>query len=132
MSASARSLFCFGAYLVLLGPLLMAVPDALLAPFGFAPAHDAWVRIAGVLALVIGGYYLVAARHGLQPLVRASVPARVGVCVFFALLALTGTAPKALLLFGAVDLAAAVWTAWALLREGQPWTARLSAGASSR
>jgi hypothetical protein len=132
MTASARSLFVFGLYLLGLGPLLMAIPDLLLAPFGFPAARDAWVRVVGLLALLIGGYYLVAARHRPQPLVRASVPARIAVFVFFAVLVLTHQAPAALLLFGCVDLAAALWTAHALSREAQPCTPRLSAGASSR
>jgi hypothetical protein len=116
MNPAARSLYWFGLYLCVLGPGLVLAPALLLAPFGIAPPQEAWVRVAGVLALLIGCYYLLAARHEFMPLVRASVTARVAVLGVFVLLVLWVSAPPALMLFGAIDAVAAAWTAWLLRR----------------
>ncbi len=119
MNKAARSLHWFGVYLCVLGPGLLIAPALLLAPFGIAPPQEAWVRVAGMLALLIGAYYLLAAHHEFMPLVQASVVARFAVLgVFIGLVALV-SAPPALILFGLVDAAAAAWTAL-LLRRARP------------
>ena len=119
MSAPARSVFVFGCYLLVLGAGLVLAPDLLLAPFGFAPSTDVWVHVTGMLVLIIGGYYLVAARAQLQPLLRATVYARLGVLACFGVFSALHWGPAALLLFGAVDAAGAVWTALCLRRAAQ-------------
>ena len=116
MSPAARSLQAFGLYLCLLGPGLLIAPGPVLAPFGLAAPQEVWVRVAGVLAVVVGAYYLIAARHEIVPLMQASVVARFGVLVAFAGLVLLAGAPPVLVVFGLVDAAAAVWTALALRR----------------
>lgn len=115
MSPAARSVYWFGVYLIVLGAGLLAVPGPLLAPFGIVPA-DAWIRVVGLLAALIGMYYLLAARHEFMPIIQASVMARLLVLPTFALLIAMAGAPAALLLFGAVDAAAAVWTGLQLRR----------------
>lgn len=116
MNPAARSLHWFGLYLCVLGPGLVIAPALLLAPFGVPAPQEAWVRVAGVLALLIGAYYLLAARHEFMPIVRASVVARVGVLAVFAGLVAWAAAPPALILFGAIDALAAAWTALLLRR----------------
>lgn len=116
MSPAARSLQAFGLYLCVLGPGLLVAPGPLLAPFGIAAPQEVWVRVVGLLALVLGAYYLVIARHEVVPLMRASVVARFGVLVVFSGLVLLAGAPAALVLFGLVDAAAATWTAVSLRR----------------
>lgn len=114
MSAAARSVLVFGCYLLVLGVGLVLAPGLLLAPFGFAPSTDVWVHVAGMLVVIIGGYYVVAARAQLQPLLRATIYARFGVLGCFVAFYALHWGPAALLLFGAVDAAGALWTAWAL------------------
>ncbi|MBX3626071.1 MAG: hypothetical protein KF892_13740 [Rhizobacter sp.] len=116
MSPAARSLQAFGLYLCVLGPGLLVAPGPLLAPFGIAAPQEVWVRVVGLLALVLGAYYLVIARHEVVPLMRASVVARFGVLGVFSGLVLLAGAPAALVLFGLVDAAAASWTAVSLRR----------------
>lgn len=119
MSSAARSLHWFGLYLCVLGAGLLAAPHLLLAPFAIVPA-DVWVRVCGLLAALIGLYYLLAARHDFMPILQASVVTRLGVLPAFALLVAMADAPRALLLFGLVDAAAALWTAMALRRTTHP------------
>lgn len=116
MSATT-SIRVFGVYLVVLGAALIVAPNPVLAPFGYPPTSEVWVRVVGVLAAALGFYYNVAARFGLVPFYRATVVARILVFVCFGAFVLLGFARPALALFGAVDLAGAIWTA-AALRKG--------------
>jgi hypothetical protein len=114
MSPAAKSLFAFGIYAVTAGAGLLLMPALVLGTLGFPPVQDGWVRVVGVLAIVIGAYHIVGARHDFLPYIRASVWGRVGFAVVLGALVVTAVMPTALLLFAAIDLAAAVWTAIAL------------------
>jgi hypothetical protein len=116
MSAAATTVFAFGCYLLLLGVALILFPNTVLSLFGVAPTIEVWIRVAGMLVLFLGAYYLLAALAELRPFFRWSVPVRASVIVFFAVFVLLGLAPPVLLLLGAVDLAAAAWT-WLALRQ---------------
>lgn len=116
MANSARSVFVFGIYLAVLGIGLLAAPGPMLAPFGLPAPQEVWVRVGGMVIAFLGGYYILAARHGLRPFLAWTVATRASVIVVFAVLVGTGLGPAVLLLFGAVDLAGAVWT-WAALRR---------------
>jgi len=114
MSRSARSVLVFGLYLVAVGLALVAVPNPLLVLLQLPASSEVWPRVVGVLALVLAYYYVQAARHELTAFFRWTVHARTIVCVAFAALVLLRLAPPPLALLGAVDLAAAIWTALAL------------------
>jgi hypothetical protein len=123
MSAVARSLVVFGWYLVGLAALLVVVPNLVLGLFGLPPTDEVWIRVVGVLVLIIGYYNVRLGRTGLVPYARLTVHARVAVLVFFVGFVLAGLAKPILLLIGAVDLAGALWTA-AALREERPAASR--------
>ncbi len=110
MSRSARSVFVFALYLFALGAALLLVPNRLLSPFGFAETGEVWIRVVGMLALILGYYYRGAARHEAAAIFRLTVHARGSVLVFFSAFVLLGLAPPALVLFGAVDALGALWT----------------------
>ena len=114
MSRSAQSVFVFGLYLVGVGLALVFFPSPLFALLRLPASHEVWPRVVGVLALVLAHYYTQAARHEVVAFFRWTVSARIMVCVVFGLFVLFGLAPLPLALLGAVDLAAALWTAWAL------------------
>ena len=83
MSKAAFSVFVFSIYLFLLGLILLIVPNALLLPFGFPETTDVWVRVVGMLVLILGLYYSTSARNELTPMLRATVYARLSVLLFF-------------------------------------------------
>ena len=118
MDRATTSIRVFGTYVVILGATLIAAPDLVLAPFGIPHSPEVWIRVVGVLAAALGFYYLLAARFRLVPFYRATVLGRIFVFISFAALALLGFAPPALALFGAVDLAGALWTASSLRAAG--------------
>jgi len=117
MQKSARSLFVFGIYMLVLGATVVLAPNFLLALFGVPATGEVWIRVAGVLVILLGVYDLVAARHAQAELIAWSVPVRFSVIVFFAGFVYAGLAPPVLLLFGAIDCAGAAWTWHHLRRE---------------
>jgi hypothetical protein len=116
MSYPAKTLFGFGCYLLVLGMVLVVFPNALLDLFRVAPTVEVWIRVVGMLVLILGAYDVLASLAELHQYIRWSVPIRASVIFFFALFVLLGYAPPALLLFGVIDLASAAWTWFALRR----------------
>lgn len=114
MSKAARSLAVFAAYLVILGVGLVLVPDVMMAPFGFPPVQDVWIRVVGMLTLVLASYYALAVRREWRDFFQLSVYVRASVMVFVGGFVVAGLGPKTLFVFGAIDLAGAAWTAMAL------------------
>jgi hypothetical protein len=117
MDHAQRSILFFGTYLNLVGIGLLLAPDLVLAPLGFAPSADYWVRVVGVPVLVLGTYYVRAARENDRAFMRWTCTGRL-----IPLLALGGLvayreAPIAVLVFGVIDAAGAAWTAWALKQD---------------
>jgi hypothetical protein len=114
MSNAGRSLFVFGIYLAAIGLAMLIIPNLLLGIFGLPSTSEVWIRVAGVLVLVIAFYDIQAGRKGLISFLRWSVIARTSIILFFTVLVLFGLVKPVLILFGALDLAGAVWTFFAL------------------
>jgi hypothetical protein len=93
---------------------LLLAPNVLLAIFGIPRTDEVWVRILGVVLAVIGYYQIQAGRTGSDWFMRASVLGRTGIAMTLFGLVATGAAPPVIALFGAVDLAGALWTAYSL------------------
>lgn len=118
MSRAARSLFVFGVYLCGLGLALLLAPNLLLSVFGLPPTSEVWIRVNGMFILCFSFYYVRAARSELTSFIRWTVPGRAAVVVYFTAFVLLASAPKTLLLFGLIDLAAAIWT-WLALKKDE-------------
>ena len=114
MSRAAVSMLVFGIYTVVVGVALMLVPNVLLGLFAYPTTTEIWIRILGFIVVILGYYYIVAARYGLVRFFRASVYGRSTLIVFFAILVLLGMSEPVLVLFGAIDLLGAIWTGVAL------------------
>ena len=116
MSRAAKTMLAFGVYLAIVGAGLAIAPDAMLAIFGRPPAQEPWLRLLGLVSLVLGFYYMGAARAELTPFFRMTLYGRAAGCAGFAAFALAGWAPRFVLLFAALDGAGALWTFMALRR----------------
>ena len=119
MSKSALSLFVFSIYLYLLGFVLVVTPDTLLRLFKFPETDGLWIRVVGMLVIILGFYYSHAARAEIRPFLVWTVIARTSVLLFFIAFVIAGLAPTVLILFGAIDFAAAMWTLMALRSEAE-------------
>ena len=117
MSRSALSVFVFSIYLYLLGFVLVVIPDTLLRIFKFPEADGLWIRVVGMLVIILGFYYSHAARAEMRSFFVWTVIARTSVLLFFIAFVIAGLAPTALILFGVIDFAAAMWTLLAMRSE---------------
>ena len=124
MSALARSLVVFGWYLVAFGGLLVLVPNWVLSIFGLPPTEEVWIRLVGMLVLIIAYYDVRLGRADFVPYARLTVHARIAVLVFLVALVLVGLAKPIVILVGAIDFAGALWTAEALRRGPRALTSR--------
>ena len=110
MSKSAFSLRVFSIYMFALGSALVAAPNLMLSFFGIPETHEVWIRVVGVLVLIVGYVDFMASGNELRVFFRWSVQARLSVPIFLVAFVALGLAPPVLLLFGAIDAAGAIWT----------------------
>ena len=114
MSSINMSFFVFGVYLSVLGTSAVVTPNILLALFGLPPTDEVWIRMAGMLLLFLAFYYIQVARNKLTDFYRWTVYARATVILFLTVFVVLSLTKPILILFGAIDLACALWTGVAL------------------
>jgi len=110
VSRAAASILAFGAYLALLGVGLLASPNLMLALFGQPPTAEPWLRVLGLVSLVLGLYYISAARGEVTPFFRSTIWGRGIGAVVLAALVVAKTAPAFVLLMAVLDGLGALWT----------------------
>jgi hypothetical protein len=110
MSNPAKSIFAFGVYLIGLGAILVITPNSLLALFGLPSTSEVWIRVVGMLLLILAFFDIQAARKGLTDFFQWTVYTRSLVIVFFIAFVMLGFVSPWLILFGVVDLLGAIWT----------------------
>jgi len=82
MGSPAFTIKVFGVYVVLTGLTLLLIPNVMLTLMGAPEAKDAYVRVLGALAIVLGYYYWVCAATGATGFFKATIPGRLA---FFAM-----------------------------------------------
>ena len=111
MTKAEQSLFVFGLYLILIvGAGFIFMPTVVLDIFKLSYGDDTWIRFVGLLASIIGVYYLVAARAKLEPMFIWTVYMRSYVVVFMIVMLIAGKVGTSVLFFAALDAAGAAWT----------------------
>jgi hypothetical protein len=111
MDKAERSLFVFGLYLIIIVGLgFIFVPSFVLDLFTLKAGDDTWTRFVGLLASIIGVYYLVAARAKLRPMFIWTVWMRYYAAAFMIALLIFGKVGSSILMFAAIDAAGATWT----------------------
>ena len=92
MSNSAKSLFVFAIYLILLGITVLVAPNALLTLFAHPATNEVWIRVVGMLLVVLAFDYIQAARKELRKFFQWTVYARGSVIFFFIAFVVLGLA----------------------------------------
>ena len=110
MSPSAISIFVFGIYIVLVGAGFLFIPNTVLPIFKFPKTNEPWVRILGVVVVVLGFYYVIAGQNELTPFFWATVVGRFAVLISFLVIVVTKKAPPMLITFGVIDAVGGIWT----------------------
>ena len=116
MKHATLSMKIFAVYLLFLSTVLIFIPEKILNVFNLTAGDMYWVRVVGVLLLVIAFYYKHAIIRTDIVFYHLSVWGRVIVFVCFLALVIFKIAPFQLALFGSVDLLGALWTYTALKR----------------
>ena len=117
MASAAFTVKAFGIYVVATGIGLTLAPNLVLGPLGIPESREVWLRLLGVLATVVGYYYIACASSNVRPFFVATVKGRLLFCALGIGLILFANAPWQILLFGLVDVVGAVWTHLALKAE---------------
>ncbi len=114
MRNPALTITVFAIYLVGVGLSFVLVPNLLLPLFGFPTTTEVWVRIVGLLSVILGAYFLYCARHDQRYFFQATVFCRILFSLGLVAFALLGLGSPMLIAFSLIDLAGAAWTALAL------------------
>ena len=112
MSTAARTIVAFAIYMALVGVILVVAPNLLLTLLRLPPTDEPWIRILGLMMVIVSYYYWRAAASEATAFFQATVHGRTAMAVFLVLLGITGA--RILVLFGMAELAGAVATALAL------------------
>ena len=99
---------------------MLLVANLILQVGGVPRTNEVWIRINGMFVLCLSFYYVQTARNELTMFIRWTVWPRIAVIFYFAAFVLLVSAPKALLLFGLIDLLSAIWTLLALKKDVGP------------
>ena len=114
MTAPAKSIFVFSIYMFLGGATFLVAPNAALPLVGLPTTGEVWIRVVGLLMVLIGFYYCCAARAELRPFFPWTVVTRCSVLVGVILFVVMKFAGPPLLIFGVIDFLGAMWTLIAL------------------
>lgn len=117
MSRSAISLFVFGIFMILIGVPTILFPQYLTLSSGPPTPDYLYIRFTGFFAAALGSYCILAARHEWKEFFRWSIYTRSTLVLMYIVLVLSGNAESRILIDGVIDLAGAIWTAWALRSE---------------
>ena len=117
MTAAARSVCYFGFYLYIVGLALIFIPNIFLNTLQIPETNEVWIRIVGVLAILLRFYYHRTAVANLTAFFKLTVPTRVIVFITFTSFVLLKFVSPILIVIGAIDLLGATWTWMALRKE---------------
>lgn len=116
MTRAALSVYMYGLYLISgVGLPFLLIPHFALGLFGMSAGDDMWVRFVGVMAGVIGGFYVAAVLTRTHIVFAWSVPARYFSAAFMSVMVVLGKVGLALLMFAALDAITASVT-WVAIR----------------
>ena len=119
MNKSATSILVWGIYATITGLTLLLIPNLPLTMLGLGASQEVYPRLLSAVVIVLGYYYLRAARQeAMTALYAWSVHARLSFVGVVIVLVVAGFAQPAILLFAGIELAGSLWTAYALRSEG--------------
>ncbi|MCG8562867.1 MAG: hypothetical protein MI824_23960 [Hyphomicrobiales bacterium] len=116
MTKTAFSVYLYGLYLMTaIGVPFVVMPHFALGLFGMTAGDEMWVRLAGVLSAVMGGFYVMAVHTDLTRFYGWTVPARLVSGAFLYVMAALGHVGPAIVVFATLDTVSAGLT-WLALR----------------
>ena len=115
MDATAFSIYAFGIYEMMAGLGFLAIPNLILSFLSMEKTTAPWIRVVGILAIIIGYYHFMIGQLTIEVLYWPTIFVRITFIILLILLVLTKKAPKKIILFGVVSLLSTIWTYWTLI-----------------
>lgn len=113
-SQAALSTFCWGIYMSLNGLGMVIFPNVALAAMGFEPTVEIWIRMVGLLSLVLGFYYVQMGRYQFSPFYLWKVVGHAGGILIMILFYFQDLISSNILMICLTDALAALWTVWGI------------------
>ena len=124
MTKTELSIFMYGLYYIFsIGMPFLLFPHYALGLFGLEAGDDVWIRVLGLMVIIIGAFYIAAVRAGLTPFYPWTIAPRFESSALQILVVALGMAGPALLMFAGFDALTAGLTLWALKAEAAEATA---------
>ncbi|MHA1477656.1 MAG: hypothetical protein ACTSPU_05610 [Promethearchaeota archaeon] len=119
MSRAAISVFIMGIYLVFLGITFLFMPEIMFFMLAYPTPPDIISRVLGMIFVILAYYYVRAAldEEGMTKFFMWTVHTRAVVIIFLSIFVVLQLVSPLMIMFGAIDLAAALWTFWALRKD---------------
>jgi hypothetical protein len=117
MSQSALSMIVFGGYLLIAGVVFIVDPNPLITFLGFDPVTDVWIRVAGLIVVIVSYYYFMAVKEKAYNFFRWTAFARLPIFFVYLGFVILDLSPPVLLVFGVFETGCAIWTGLALKKE---------------
>jgi hypothetical protein len=119
MTRAAFSVYVYGLYLVSSVALpYLFFPHFTLGILGLSAGDNMWIRFVGVLAGIIGAFYIAAVLTRTNVFLVWTVPTRYVTATFLAVMVALGEAGLMLLIFAALDALTASIT-WVAIRADE-------------
>ncbi|HZX49946.1 MAG TPA: hypothetical protein VFE94_02220 [Candidatus Paceibacterota bacterium] len=114
LTKASTSVYVFGIYMIGQGLTLLLAPNMLLQFMQLPETNEVWTRLLGVTLMVLGYYYIRAARVNFLEFFGWTVHMRLAQFGIVGALVLLNIAHPLVLGFAAVEAASGLWTFWAL------------------
>ena len=111
---ASTSVYVFGIYMIGQGLTLLLAPNMLRKFMQLTETNEVWIRLLGVTLMVLGYYYIRAARVNFVEFFGWTVHMRLAQFGIVGALVLLNIAHPVVLGFAAVEAASGLWTFWAL------------------
>lgn len=119
MNRPNKSIFIFGCYSLLMGLVLLFIPNIILPIVGLPVSNEPWLYLLGFVLICSSYYYLRSALKGNLDFARFTVHTRFAAPVIVLFLIATRKADWHFASFGIVDGLGGLWT-WIELRRSLP------------
>lgn len=118
MNPACKTIYLFGFYPLLAGLSMIIAPALPLQILGWPIEGLDWIRMLGVVTMIVGYYYLQLGRNDVLVFCRYSAQMRLIIPFVFSLLVIVFNMNPLYIALTAVDFAGGLWTALALRKQG--------------
>ncbi len=110
MNKIYKSLYGQMVFVIIAGLQLLFIPNVFFAMFGIPTTSENWIRLMGLLVLILSIYYYFLAKYGNDKVVWGTVLGRLAFCFGEIIMVVLGLFPPIILAFAVVETSLTIWT----------------------